>query len=64
MIDYVIRDCGYVGFLPIIQESASGKHLYCGEHKPTAEQAFERVVVVWVEGLSQDVRDFKAAKGL
>lgn len=52
MIDFIIRDCGRVGFLPIIQKLADRYDdppmtLYRGEHHPTRDEAWKRLQMVW-----------------
>jgi len=49
MIDFIVRDCGRVGFLPIIQKLDGNKSttLYRGEHHPTKDEAWERIQMIW-----------------
>ncbi|MCI0563267.1 MAG: hypothetical protein MN733_32720 [Nitrososphaera sp.] len=50
-VDFIIRDCGSRGFLPLIEGNFNGKsfRLYHGEHKATREGALRRLNEVWEE---------------
>lgn len=60
MIDFIVRSCGSVGYLPIIKVD-DGRELYRGEHQPSLAQAWTRMMLVWSQGECQDVRDWKKA---
>lgn len=50
LTDFIIRDCGSRGFLPIIRGiDAAGdeNELYRGEHKTTRELAYAKLIEVW-----------------
>ena len=63
MINIIIRDCGFGGFLPIICDGR-GRELYRGERHETREAAWERAKTVWDDGLTGNIVEFKKAHGL
>jgi len=61
VIDFIVRDCGAAGFLPIIKVCAGGKELYRGEHYKTLQVAWYRMMAVWAGAETQRIQEWKGA---
>jgi hypothetical protein len=64
MVDFIIRDCGYGEFLPIIVVTATGKELYRGDRLKSPEAALAKAKQVWDEGATGNIAEFKQAISL
>lgn len=64
MIDFIIRDCGYGEFLPLIVETNTGRELYRGNRLNSAEAALERALTCWHENGTGNIVEFKQEHGL
>ncbi len=64
MVDFIVRDCGRVGFLPLIEAELNGEthHLYRGEHHATKIGAFIELEEVWEAEEVSNVRSWKEGR--
>lgn len=64
MIDYVIRDCGYGEFLPLIVVTATQEELYRGDRLKSFEEAAAKAKSIWETNGTGNVTRFRDQHGL
>ena len=62
MIDFIVRDCGAVGYLGIVVDLGTNTELWrSGSHFQTLNDAFNGAVEAWV---TDSTHNIKVKKGL
>jgi hypothetical protein len=64
MIDFVIRYCSYMEWLPIIVETGTGRELYRGDRHRTRQAAFDKAMEVWENDGTGNIVEYKQEHGL
>lgn len=64
MIDFIIRDCGYGEFLPLIVETNTGRELYRGDRLKSYEAAASKAKNIWETNGTGNIKEFRDAAGL